>query len=321
MAYRFEPDEAVAEAFVRTTGEELGRAQTQLTDKLEADPATSVHNARNAIKKERSLLRLMRDAVDRGERRRANAALRHAARRLSDSRDAEAMIVTLDDLAWRYVGQVPHETFTAVRTRLQEEGDRNDAASVSSAAAAAAAEIAAVGERISGWELRRGGWRAIDGGLTRTYKRGTEAFRQARRHPDDATLHAWRKRAKDLWYELRLLAPACGEAVHGGAKDAHRLADLLGDDHDLAVLRRALGRVGADVPADVDAVLGLLEHRRGELQAEAMLVGARVYAETPKAFRRRLHRTWQAGREQRHEAERRRPVELAEATRPAHALS
>ena len=36
--------------------------------------------------------------------------------------------------------------------------------------------------------------------------------------------------------------------------------------------------------------------RRGELQDEAFALGARVYAEKPKAFVRRMDRLWNAGR-------------------------
>jgi CHAD domain-containing protein len=133
--------------------------------------------------------------------------------------------------------------------------------------------------------------------------------------PTDEHLHEWRKRVKDLWYELRLIAEIGGPSLRGQAKDAHALADLLGDDHDLAVLReRLLGPAGG-VAADVDAVLGLLDHRREQLQAQAMALGERVYAERPKAFLRRVRASWRAGRHQYRESLRRDPAELADATR------
>ena len=109
-------------------------------------------------------------------------------------------------------------------------------------------------------------------------------------------LHDWRKRAKDLWYHLRLLKPFSPAIIGGHADEAHRLADLLGDDHDLALLRETLLGGGGEVPVDVEAVIGLIEHRRDQLQAEAMQVGERLYAERPKAFRRRMHRYWKATR-------------------------
>ena len=108
-------------------------------------------------------------------------------------------------------------------------------------------------------------------------------------------MHEWRKRVKDLWYESRLLADVCGPSIAGQAKDAHALADLLGDEHDLAILDQRLAR-GVPAPVDVDGVRELIAHRRDELRAEALRIGARVYAEKPKAFRRRMRRVWRASR-------------------------
>ena len=100
---------------------------------------------------------------------------------------------------------------------------------------------------------------------------------------------------KDLWYQSRLLAEVCGPSIVGQAKDAHALADLLGDEHDLAVLDQKLTH-GLPAPVDVDGVRELIAHRREELRAEALRIGGRVYAEKPKAFRRRMRRIWRASR-------------------------
>ena len=102
----------------------------------------------------------------------------------------------------------------------------------------------------------------------------------------------WRKRVKDLWYQQR----------------------LLGDDHDLAVLRTALRR-GTPTPVDLDAVIGLIDHRRGELQGEALSLGAAVYAETPSAYVKRMRRLYRAGRTYARARREDNPAALAEATR------
>jgi CHAD domain-containing protein len=311
MAYRFAAEETMREAFARTAHEQLLAAETALTHDLDADPVDAIHSARKAIKKERTLLRLMRGSLARGDRRHENAALRQAARRLSGARDAEVMIQTLDGLADRYVGQVPHHEFAALRERLQDGASGGaDAA----AAAQAATELRASRERIAAWKLDRGGWAAVEPGLRHSYERGITAFALARADPSDERLHDWRKRVKDLWYDLRLLEEVCGPSVRGQAKDAHALADLLGDDHDLAVLRDRLVGIAGGVAADVDAVLALLDHRRSQLQAQATALGERVYAERPKAFARRLRACWRAGRRQHREA-RRDPAQLADLTR------
>jgi CHAD domain-containing protein len=317
MAYKFEPDESVREAVLRTADEQLRRAEHELTEGIRADPVTAVHSARKALKKERALLRLSRDALGPGSRRRENAALRNAARQLSDTRDAEVLVQALDSISERYAGQLSEVTFGAFREELEAERDlAREKLNDPTLASAVVDQLEASRLRIADWRLKRGGWKAVDGGLLRSYRRGRKAFAEARAVPDGEHLHLWRKRAKDLWYGLRLLAPVCGEAVRGQAKEAHALSDLLGDDHDLAVLRQTLVRSGHDVPADLDALLALIDHRRKQLQQQALAVGEIVYAEKPKAFRRRVHRSWRAGRSREH-ARSPDPVELADATRVA----
>lgn len=319
MAYRFNPQESVNEAVTRCAREQLDRATRELSTGTEADPVKAVHSARKALKKERSLLRLIRGAVPSSERNRANAALRDAARGLSSARDADVMVQALDEVERRFAGQLPRTTFSAVRDQLELASRSERASAVGSAASAAVKEFASVQARIDGWTLERGGWRAIDPGLTWTYRRGRKAHREAQSEPSLENLHDWRKRVKDLWYQLQLLAPVCGPAVRGQAKDAHRLADLLGDDHDLGVLRATLERMRPELAVDIDALLRLLDVRREQLVAEATHVGERVYPEKPAAFRRRIRRQWKAGRAAAREHRARRPVDLAEVTRAAGA--
>jgi CHAD domain-containing protein len=317
LSFRFQNDESVREAIARNADEQLLSAENELRTGVQDDPVRAVHSARKAVKKERAVLRLSRDAVSGSKRRRENAALRDAGRTLSESRDAEVLVQALDELSERYAGQIPKATFDAFRERL--DADRQDARhrlSDPSLPFAAADQLQAVRRRIARWNLREGGWPAIAGGLDRTYREGRKAFRRARSKPDPEHLHEWRKRSKDLWYDLRLLAPVGGQAVRGHAKEAHVLADLLGDDHDLAVLREALIRDADKVPADVDAVLGLIDHRQEQLQERAMFLGERVYAESPKAFAKRMQRSWRAGRRRaRAEQALDDPVDLAHATR------
>jgi CHAD domain-containing protein len=84
------------------------------------------------------------------------------------------------------------------------------------------------------------------------------------------SLHEWRKRVKDVWYHLRLLQPVCGRTVRGQAKEASRLADVLGEDHDLGVLNMTLDQIERDlatVRREAEAIRAahapLLEGRSG----------------------------------------------------------
>jgi CHAD domain-containing protein len=324
--YQFDPGELVRGEILRCAAAQLDRAVTELTQGVKADPEKAVHAARKAVKKERSLLRLVRGSIGDRQRRRQNRALRHAARMLSAARDAEAMLATIDDLSERYAGQLPERTFDAIRTPLERRRDaQRDQLGRSDLTVRAAAELAAVRARIDEWALTEDGWRAVEDGLGRSYRDGRKAFHRARDHRSGATRsgvawHEWRKRVKDLWYQQHLLSEVAGPACAGQAKDAHQLADLLGDDHDLVVLRDALTGEASRTAADLDAVLGLIGHRQEELRRQAILLGERVYAEKPKPFVRRMRTMWQAGRGQEAVAADQRPAELAQATRSPHVV-
>ena len=314
MPYRLQPGESVPGALRRSGREQLENAIGELTDGVKVDVVKAVHDARKALKKERSLLRLGRGTLPAAERRRENDALRDAARSLGAARDADVMVDALDGLADRYAGQLPKATFDAVRRQLEAERrvarrllEQDDATEWVNA------ELREAALRIDEWPLERDGWPAIAGGLRRGYAGGRTAFTRARARPTDKNLHAWRKRSKDLWYHLRWLAPISPRTMRGHAEDAHRLADLLGDDHDLAVLRSTLVDLDGQIPRDLDPLLGLIEHRRAQLQTEAMFLGERLYAEKPKAFVRRLRRYWRAWRNETRAVASHRPAELAEA--------
>jgi CHAD domain-containing protein len=315
VAYRFDPDEGVRKAVRRCAREQLDDAVRQLSEQIEHDPVEAVHEARKGVKKSRALLRLMRGTLPDDQRRHENAALRDASRGLSDARDADVMTGTIRQLADDFAGQVPKRTFRAVHDKLEaaRPGTIDPAAS-----AAAVRDLRAALERIDEWELSRGGWGAISPGLAKSYGRGRRALAEVRAEPSLENLHEWRKRVKDLWYQLRLLQQVCGPVVHGQVKEADQLADLLGDDHDLGVLRQTVSANSDALTVDVDALLALIDHRRGQLQEHAVLIGERLYAEPTKAFRRRLHSYWSAGRTRSRAERRRRPAALAGATRSVH---
>lgn len=320
MAYRFQTDEGVREAIIRCAREQLDDAVGELSEGIADDPVGAVHSARKAVKKERSLLRLARGAMSPKQRRRENRALRDAARGLSGVRDADVMIETVTALSDRFAGQLPEHTFTAIADELERTRDAQRAQSTGSTLdTRAVQELGAVRVRIDDWQLNRRGWSAIESGLLRSYRDGRKAFARAQHQPSLEDLHAWRKRVKDLWYQERLVAPICGPAIRGHAKDAHRLADLLGDDHDLGVLHETLTRDPLAVAVDLDAVVRLIDHRRAELQTEAIHVGERIYAEKPNAFRRRMRSSWNAGRAVARAPLEQHPAELAQLTHTVRA--
>jgi CHAD domain-containing protein len=269
MAYKLSLD-APAESLRSTAREQLAGAAEGL--ERPDDPVEAVHDARKRIEKSRALLRLARPAMRPRSFRIYNRELRDQGRALSGARDADALVETVDDLARRNTRRIRKAHFAAVREGLaRRTGD-----------APPQHDMSAVVESVGEWPVDDVKAGTLVRALTDTYERGRKAFEDAARKPTTERLHEWRKRVKDLWYQQQLLKRAWPDVMKALAGEAKALSKLLGSDHDLAVL-------AAELPPG-DALLPLIDDRRAELQSEAFALGARVYAESPKAFRERLRR-------------------------------
>jgi hypothetical protein len=77
------------------------------------------------------------------------------------------------------------------------------------------------------------------------------------------------------------------------AGQAHQLTNLLGEDHDLAVMLSVVGEVSQQgLCIEADALTGIIDQRRRVLQVRAFALGERIYKRKTKAFLRRLKRYW-----------------------------
>jgi CHAD domain-containing protein len=291
VAYRLLPDEDLGEGVARIAAEELDSAIGELRDNLAEDPVNAIHSARKSLKKERALLRLVREAVYPDVYRDENEVFRDAGRRLSGTRDAQVALQTLDKLREHLAGRLPAATFDALEDALRSRTPRTgEGSAVRAVASAVAGDLEAARDRLLRWTGHAISWKQIERGLDRTYKRGRAALADVEADPDDEHLHEWRKRAKDLWYHQRVLHPLWPEIMEAQADRLDQLGELLGDDQDLANLRRLLTTdhsLTSTVADDLDPVVELIDLRRAQLTDEALRLGRRVYAESPKAYRER----------------------------------
>jgi CHAD domain-containing protein len=293
VAYRLSIADDVPSTVRACAREQLAGAIERL-ERAEEDPVEAVHDARKHVKKLRALLRLVRPALGASAYRAENVALRDIARGLSATRDADVLVESVAALAKRFAGRLPATTFDGVREALAQAPDApGDGAAER---ATALAELRAAAARVEDWPLEGAGWETVLAGIARSYRRGREAAAEAGEEPTVERLHEWRKRVKDLWYHERLLAPAWPAVIGAHGEEAHALSELLGEEHDLAVLRERLDglALAPAVEAEVPALAELVEERRAELRDRAQRLGRRLYAESSKAFARRLERCVEA---------------------------
>ncbi|HTL59173.1 MAG TPA: CHAD domain-containing protein [Candidatus Limnocylindrales bacterium] len=289
MASRFKRKESVTKGVQRIA---QGRINCALNEMQPSDKLEAVHRVRMEIKKLRAILRLMRKAADGSFYSRNTNLLREAANSLSHVRDTHVTLKALNDLVAHFKGQLPPRPFKQIKQKLQERCDQatSDFARKSSLKKVTS-NLRKVSQNFRQLQLGATGWPALCAGLTWSYSRGRCCKNRSINAPASELLHEWRKRVKDLWYQVRLLRPLWPEQMCAMASELKTLSDLLGDDHDLVMLKEILEQMRPD-EQEFEVLCGLITQRQQELRSEAVLLGARFYSEKPAVFVQRLARYW-----------------------------
>ena len=312
MSYRIEADEMVPDGVRRIAEEQIVKALDEIDDP-ELDVHEAIHQVRKRCKKLRALVRLVRPVVpDLYDRE--NTIFRDAARTVSDARDATAFLEAYDALMAHYDDEVDRRAFGPIRRALtRRRAKLMERQNVDARVDGLRETMVEARERVKTWTIPAEGYDAVRDGLRKTYKRGWKGLRRAYDAPSDEAFHEWRKRAKYHRYHMKLLRNLWDPLVNERRHKLHDLTDLLGDDHDLAELKSAIEEE-PDMFGDLDhlqAFLGLMDRRRGELQARSRPLGLRVYAEEPSALVERFGGYWRAWSEaQEQDAERAAPLTL-----------
>jgi CHAD domain-containing protein len=299
------PDERAVEGLRRITLGQLDLAIELLSAHNGTVPTPeAVHETRKALKRLRTLVRLLEDELGDEVAQREHALLRDAGRRLASARDAEVMVMTLDDLARRRGGKLARRAAVR-RLRLSLEQERDEAiASLLGdhlVRSQVLLDLRGARARIDGWSPanEREDIRAVEPALRRLYRRGRRRYRRASNGNGDraAAMHAWRKSVKDLRYAaeaLRRGQPA-SDVRSGGAlaRRADRLGELLGAEHDLVVLAQRVRAESDDFPAGSRrALLKAIDRRRKRMRRRALRDGASLYGPRPRKLVRRVRRAY-----------------------------
>lgn len=290
-----QPDEAGLSGVRRILQEWLAGADDALHKKRISD--TNIHDARKRLKKSRAALRLLRAAIGEIAYRRENTALRDAARPLGVARDSKVLSAALDDLVERYDPALRALQLAKFRRVLRQEQTSTRHAITLALVNRQRKVLREVKSRSERWNMKRDAWQVIGTGLERMYRGGRKCMKAAAGSRASEDLHDWRKQVKYFWHQLQILQPVWPGPLGELADQAHQLADHLGDDHDLVVLRSKItAHVDAFEGNDYDALIAVLDRRRKQLQNKAFKLGARIFEEKPRRFVGRIGQYWQLWR-------------------------
>jgi len=290
MGFSIDPERAVGKQVRRIAAERLDDALDLLAAARGSDAAAAeaaVHDTRKRCKEVRGLARLVRPELG-AQYAEFNASVRDAARQLSELRDAHVLAATLNTLAESAPGALGVGT-PAQHDTVQIGSDPR--------IGQARALLAEARSQVDVWKIGNG-FGSLAGGLRRTYRDGASAYAAAASDPSDTSVHEWRKAAKYLWYQVRLLEDAAPSVLGPLVDQLDALGEALGDDHDLAML---VARMEADPEhfggaAGVARAVALARLRQDQLRHAAFRAGATIYAERPSDVVRRIERYWRITR-------------------------
>jgi CHAD domain-containing protein len=243
----------------------------------------AVHEARKGVKRSRAILRLLRRVVGNLTYRRENKLLRDAGRPLTALRDAMVLIETLQQLVRKSMplARLLDEDLDRCRERLSPQRVHD-----------VTARLRDVKRRLKGIDEKTLKRMITRKDMDRIYRKGRSAFAEACRSGTDKRLHEWRKQVKYLFHQIELVREFGERRLAKPGRQADRLAETLGDDHDLAVLKNkirgfvAAGKLhrpdaahnGAPNGPPVSSLEKRLERRRSALQRKARRLGSSLFA-------------------------------------------
>jgi CHAD domain-containing protein len=293
MPFRFKLAEPFEEGCRRIAREQIERAQCQL--KEPGDPVAAVHETRKSLKRLRALLRLVRPALGEQTYREENAQLRSIGGSLSSTRDRHVMLETIlkleaaSSLARKGLGQAVRD---ALHLTIGAQSPSVDAATMKQAQG----RLSEAKKRLAKLELTGKGFDVVGLGLEASYRKARRAYHSAYVERTDEAFHEWRKGTQQHWRHMGLLSQAWPACLGARVAEARALSQLLGDDHDLALLVAFARAQSADQikPEQATAIEKLARQRQAVLRDIAQPKGLRLFAEGPKSLHRRVAAYWDA---------------------------
>jgi len=271
----------------------IADARRALSDPELADPEV-VHEVRKALKRWRALLRLLgRPLGEPADQMRAEA--RELMRGLAGARDAQAGLDALDDLRKCDLPFSPTsaETIRARLTEIRDAAEKTSFTKQTREKLSRYLDYATLS--LERWPIKAIDFDTVADGLIATYRRARQLVPDNWPSAEPEHLHDLRRRVVEHRHQMDLIEPLWPRLGRVWAEEAQRLRNRLGACQDLAMLTNFTMPHHPLAPWR-SRLTPLIEQRRNAHLKSAANLAGRLFAEKPKAFRRRISALWSAKR-------------------------
>ena len=132
-------------------------------------------------------------------------------------------------------------------------------------------------------------WSTIERGLRETYDEARRARKAAKR--SNRSFHRWRRRSKELTYQLELLAGYAGARTSDLHREIEHVTDTQGPAVDLLMLRDLVRTHATGIAPDaIERLQTAIESQLDDLVADSRRAGRDAYQKKPRRFARRVRR-------------------------------
>ena len=246
------------------------------------EPEEALHDFRKSVRRARALVSLLRPALGRTAAAGISGELRGAFQATGALRDADILIATLRSIA----SEDPSRPIVE-RALAQEQG--RDGARATQALADGSRVLRPLPDVLRVTLPQAFSMDDLARGLARSSRRVRATLAHAVEAGTGAAFHDWRKRVKELRYQIELLASTGSAALKKREKALAALAEELGKVTDLIVLQAALIERQASgavpqAPALAEGIRTMIDARARELTQR----GVAFFTEPPADFARHV---------------------------------
>jgi CHAD domain-containing protein len=288
------PGEPVGAALRAIAHQTLAEARTAIADRDRVQ-SVAVHDFRAAMKSWRAFLRLLEPHLGIDDHAWRNEA-RELARALAGARDLQSALDAVDDVEPHTAShRLSSQSWKTIRGRL--EGLRGKAETASLKTAQRSRILAALDRadaRIEHWPLDHLDFADVVLGVTDGYRRARDRIPEDWRSVSNEALHELRQRVVVHRYQMEIVEPLWPRLGRSWIREAQKLRTRLGACQDLAVLTR-YAEPHEPLAHWRARLQSVIPQRHAQHVAAAQRIASRIFAERPKAFRRRLQAIWDGG--------------------------